>query len=170
MITRKEMTPRLPFLSSIALDAATRQDDYVSPNLYVIPKQEGLTLHRFIIITLKMMWTYCCTLTHNQNQRSGGLLTVRLCEHAFVKSPRCPLTSDGFVVHLPLPEHSTSLAWPAPGMQVLAFTTTVKRKATIDLVTESFTKPKRKRDSGKCKVEVFTNIPFTRRRIWLTRR
>lgn len=111
------------------------------------------------------METYRCILTYNRNQKCGGLFTVHLYEHTFVKASCRSLTSDGFVVHLPLPEHSTSLAWLAPGTQVLAFTTTVKRKATIDLVTESFTKPKRKWDSRKCKVRFFTNTLFTRRRI-----
>ena len=74
-----------------------------------------------------------------------------ICKHAFSKLPGVPLTSDGFVEHLPLPEHSRSFARLSPGAQVLVFTTRVKRKATIDLVTESFTKPKRKRDNRKCK-------------------
>jgi len=34
-----------------------------------------------------------------------------------------------------------SFAWLSPSTQVLTFTTRVRRKATIDLVTESFTKP-----------------------------
>lgn len=70
---------------------------------------------------------------------------------AIFRSYHVPLTSDGFVAHFPLPEHSNSFEWLPPGTQVLAFTTRVKRKATMDLATESFTKPKRKQDSKKCK-------------------
>ena len=69
----------------------------------------------------------------------------------FQSSQVPPLTSDGFVEHLPLPEHSRPFARLSPGTQVLVFTTRVNRNATMDLVTESFTKPKRKRDNRKCK-------------------
>lgn len=75
--------------------------------------------------------------------------------NTYLKAARCPLTSAGFVVHLPFPEHSRSLAWPSPGTQTLAFTTRVKRRATIDLVTESFTKPKRKWDNRKCEIKLY---------------
>lgn len=51
------------------------------------------------------------------------------------------VASDGFVAHFPFPEHSKSFEWLSPGTQLLAFTTSVKRKATMDLATESFTKP-----------------------------
>lgn len=67
------------------------------------------------------------------------------------RSSHVTLTSDGFVAHFPFPEHSKSFEWLSPGTQVLAFTTRVKRKATMDLATESFTKPKRKQDNKKYK-------------------
>lgn len=77
---------------------------------------------------------------------------------AIFRSYHVPLTSDGFVAHFPLPEHSNSFEWLPPGTQVLAFTTKVKRKATMDLATESFTKPKRKQDSKKCKASSFNTL------------
>lgn len=67
------------------------------------------------------------------------------------RSYRVSLTSDGFVTHFPFPEHSMSFKRLSPGTQLLAFTTRVRRKATMDLATESFTKPKRKQDNKKCK-------------------
>lgn len=61
-----------------------------------------------------------------------------------------PLTSAGFVVQAPFPEHAKSWARLSTGAQVLGFTTRVKRKAAMDLVTESFTKPKKKWGEMKC--------------------
>ena len=71
-------------------------------------------------------------------------IDIRIYVNIGFRATRRPLTSDGFVLHFPFPEHSKVFAWLSPGTQVLAFTTRVKRKATIDLVMESFTKPGKK--------------------------
>lgn len=44
-------------------------------------------------------------------------------------------------MHFPFPEHGNLSEWLPTGMQVLTFTITVKRKATMHFVTESFKKP-----------------------------
>lgn len=119
----------------------------------VLPKQEGLALHKLIVITLEITWRFiylCVAYWHIIETRNvGGFLKYIYINICF---PGCrrPLTSAGFVVQVPFPEHSKSCARLSAGAQVLVFTTRVKRKAAMDLVTESFTKPKRKWDRRKC--------------------
>lgn len=80
-----------------------------------------------------------CWSSHWQSRTENVLLL--LCP-VLTAGSVTPLTSDGFVMHLPFPEHWRSSDWLLSGEQVLAFTVTVKRKATMHLAMESFTKPK----------------------------